>query len=97
MSPDHPDSLRQQIALVQARLAALGPVMRGSVTHMGRRHQQAYFSTSVGGKTKVIYLGAQRHDQARRCVANFHQLLALVEELTVLRMQLLKQDPTAQL
>ncbi len=55
------------------------------------------FSASVGGRTRVVYLGAERTAAARRCVDNYRELAAMVDELTLLRMQLLKIDPTAEL
>ena len=41
-------------------------------------------------KTRLIYLGKKREARAREYSANYQQLLAIVEEMTLLNMQLLK-------
>lgn len=85
--------LERQVEELERQIRDIGPVMRGSVTFMGGRHTQPYFSVSVGGKTRVMYLGAERAPSARQWVANYRKLVALIDEVTLLRMQLLKQTP----
>jgi hypothetical protein len=58
--------IRERLAAVQAEIQAIGPVMRGSVTVMGTRHRQPYFSVSIKGKTRLIYLGEKRAEIARQ-------------------------------
>ena len=43
-------------------------------------------------KTRLIYLGAQQEAKAREYSANYKRLLEIVEEMTALNMQLLKED-----
>ena len=59
---------------------------------MGTRHKQPYFSVSMKGKTKVMYLGSNRAKTAEEYAGNYKRLMELVEEMTVLNMQLLKLE-----
>ena len=83
---------RRRLQQLHKRLAELGPVMRGTVVHIGTRNKQFYFSVNKDKKTRLIYLGNRREPLARKLSNNYRQLLALVEEMTVLNMALLKND-----
>ena len=71
-------------------IRALGPMMRGSVTIMGTKNKQPYFSVGVRGKTKIIYLGEKRSLLAKKYLENYKRMLAIIETMTVLNMELLK-------
>jgi len=86
--------IKERLAAIQAEIQAIGPVMRGSVTVMGTRHRQPYFSVSIKGKTRLIYLGEKRAEVARQYVANYRELAGLVDEMTLLQMELLKAAST---
>jgi len=43
-------------------------------------------------KTHLIYLGKKREERAKEYSANYKKLLAIVEEMTLLNMTLLKED-----
>lgn len=94
MSQPNIEQIRERLAAVQAAIQATGPVMRGSVTVMGTRHRQPYFSVSIGGRTRLIYLGEKRAEIARQYVANYRELAELVDEMTLLQMELLKAEGT---
>ncbi|MDA0577899.1 MAG: hypothetical protein O3B24_07360 [Verrucomicrobia bacterium] len=83
---------RQQLVRLTRQLAAIGPAMRGTVVRIGTRNKQFYFSLNKDKKTRLIYLGRQREPIARRFSANYKKLLAIAEEMTVLNMELLKND-----
>ena len=83
---------RRRLQQLHKRLAELGPVMRGTVVHIGTRNKQFYFSVNKDKKTRLIYLGNQREPLARRMSENYKELLALVEEMTARNMELLKSD-----
>ena len=87
------EQIEERLAAVQAEIQAIGPVMRGSVTVMGTRHKQPYFSVSIKGRTRLIYLGEKRAETARRYVANYRRLAELIDEMTLLHMRLLKGTP----
>ena len=72
-----------------AQLPTLGPFMRGSVVRLGPR-QTAMLSLNKNGKTRLVYLGESRVEQAVRYSENYKRLLALTEETTLLLMDLLK-------
>ena len=83
---------RRRLQQLHKRLAEMGPIMRGTVVRIGTRNKQFYFSVNKDKKTRLIYLGNQREPLARRLSENYKELLALVEEMTALNMELLKSD-----
>jgi hypothetical protein len=86
----------ERLAEIRAEIQTLGPAMRGSVTIMGTRHKQPYFSASIKGRTRLIYLGEQRAETARRYVASYRRLAELIDEQTLLNMRLLRGSTTRQ-
>jgi len=72
-------------------LANLGPLMRGTVVTLGPS-RQLLFSLNKDRKTHLLYLGKSREARARLYSANYKRLLAIVEEMTIINMQLLKDQ-----
>lgn len=85
-------TMRQSVRKLQGELGQLGPVMRGSVVVIGTRNKQPYFSLNKDKRTRLIYLGQKRVARAREYSKNYKRLLEIVEEMTILNMQLIKQD-----
>jgi hypothetical protein len=83
---------KRQVRNLQRCLGAVGPVMRGSVVIIGTRNKQPYFSLNKDNRTRLIYLGQKRVALARQYSQNYKRLLAIVEEMTILNMQLLRRD-----
>jgi hypothetical protein len=83
---------QQQLRRLEKKLAWIGPVMRGSIIRIGTRNKQFYFSLNKDKKTRLIYLGNQREPLARKLSDNYNRLWAIVEEMTVLNMELLKNN-----
>jgi hypothetical protein len=73
-------------------MAQLGPVMRGSVVVIGTRNKQTYFSLNRNTKTELIYLGKRRQARANEYSDNYKKLRAIVEEMTMINMTLLKEN-----
>ena len=84
--------MKRRVRTLQKQLGKLGPVMRGSVVVIGMRNKQPYFSLNKDKKTKLIYLGKKRDTRAKEYSANYKKLLEIVEEMTILNMELLKAD-----
>jgi hypothetical protein len=84
--------MKRRVTTLQKQLGNLGPVMRGSVVVIGTRNKQPYFSLNKDKKTKLIYLGKKREARAKEYSANYKKLLEIVEEMTILNMELLKAD-----
>jgi hypothetical protein len=84
--------MKRRVRTLQRQLGNLGPVMRGSVVVIGTRNKQPYFSLNKDKKTKLIYLGKKREAWAKEYSANYKTLLEIVEEMTILNMELLKAD-----
>ena len=104
MHPKSVQKLKRRIQTLQARMADVGPVMRGSVVRLGTtcghprcrcargdKHLQTYFSLNRDGKTVLMFLGKSREVETRRYVGNYRRLLALAEEITTVMMELVKQ------
>jgi hypothetical protein len=70
----------------------LGPIMRGSVVRIGTKSKQYYFSLNKDKKTKLIYLGEKRVELARQYSENYKKILSIVEEMTILNMEMIKQS-----
>ena len=84
--------LTEKLKLLRKELSELGPVMRGSVVVIGTKNKQPYFSLNKDKKTKLIYLGKKREPVARECSANHKRLLEIVDEMTLINMELIKNN-----
>ena len=84
--------IAKEIKVLQARIRKLGPVMRGSVTIMGKKNKQPYFSVSMRGKTKVVYLGDKRAAKAKIYTENYKVMMEIIDERTLLQRELLKLE-----
>ena len=84
--------LNRRIKTLRNQLGKLGPVMRGSVVVIGTRNKQPYFSLNKNKKTRLIYLGKKREAKAREYSQNYKKLLEIVEEMTIINMELLKEN-----
>ena len=85
-------TMQRRVRKLQEAMGTLGPVMRGSVVVLGTRNKQPCFSLNKDQRTRLIYLGRKRVDLARQYSQNYKRLLTIVEEMTVLNMELLKRD-----
>lgn len=85
-------AMRRQVRKLQEELGRIGPVMRGSVVVIGTRNKQSYFSRNKDKRTRLLYLGQKRVACAQKYSKNYKRLLAIVEEMTILNMELLKRD-----
>ena len=84
--------IQRRVQKLQVELGQLGPIMRGSVVVIGTRNKQPYFSLNKDKRTHLIYLGQKRVASARHYSKNYKRLLAIVEEMTILNMELIKRD-----
>ena len=85
--------INRRVKTLQQQLGRLGPVMRGSVVVIGTRNKQPYFSVNKDGRTQLIYLGKKREKRAQEYSANYKKLRDIAEEMTILNMKLLKENP----
>lgn len=86
------EKMKRRVKTLQAQLGRLGPLIRGSVVVIGTRNKQPYFSLNKNKKTRLIYLGKKREDKAREYSQNYKKLLEIVEEMTIINMELLKEN-----
>lgn len=83
--------LKNKLKDLQRKLCKIGPIMRGSVTIMGSKNKQPYFSTSIKRKTKIIYLGNKRAEIANKYVKNYRTVMKIIDEMTEVNMEILKK------
>lgn len=88
-------AMQRRVRKLQDEMGRLGPVMRGSVVVIGARNKQPYFSLNKDKRTRLIYLGQKRVACAREYSKNYKRLVAIVEEMTILNMELIKRDAQA--
>jgi hypothetical protein len=84
--------LKRRLRYLQEKLVGLGPIMRGSVVLIGTRNKQPYFSMKKDKKTQLIYLGKKREATAKKHVENYKILNEIIDEMTLIYMQLFKED-----
>ena len=98
--------LKRRKRTLEHRMGSLTPLMRGTVVELattcghancrcaqgGPKHKKRYFSLSAKGKTKLIYLGKERAALAKRYADNYKALAKLIEEMTLINMELLRQN-----
>lgn len=80
----------RRLRTLHRQMANLGPLMRGTVVTLGPK-RQLMFSLNKDKKTHLLYLGKSREARARLYSVNYKRLLAIVEEMTIINMQLLKE------
>ena len=86
------ETMRREVRKLQEEMGKLGPVMRGSVVIIGTRNKQPYFSLNKDKRTRLIYLGQKRVASAQQYSKNYKRLLAIVEGMTILNMELIQRD-----
>jgi hypothetical protein len=92
MKEQRKNELKRELKQLKCDLKKVGPVMRGSVTIMGTKNKQPYFSVSMGGKTKTVYLGDKRAVKARKYVDNYKTMIVLIDKMTLAHMELMKLE-----
>ncbi|MDK1104414.1 MAG: hypothetical protein QGD93_12525 [Actinomycetota bacterium] len=99
--------LRQKRTLLRKKLAKIRDFTRGSVVLMKRRcyrhncrrcaageaHPTWVLTVSTGGKTRTVYLGDRRVEDAKRMVENYHTMQAWIEEVGRINLALLTDKP----
>lgn len=86
------EELKLKLKKLESEFKKCRPIMRGSITYMGIKNKQPYFSLSLKGKTKVIYLGDKRAKIARKYVGNYKRATELIDQMTLIQMQMLKDE-----
>jgi hypothetical protein len=85
------NKLKRRLKYLEKKLGNIGSVMRGSLVIIGTKNKQPYFSLNKNKKTKLIYLGKKREDIAKKLSDNYKNLCEIVEEMTDINMELLKE------
>ena len=87
------------------RLASLGPfIIKGCISELkmacgksecrchkgGPKHPATYLALSQQGKQRLIYLSKKEQKDARQWLANYKEVEAIIRELTLCNIQILK-------
>lgn len=83
---------KQRLKALEKELAKTVPLTLGSIVTSGAKHPQAYFSLNKDKRFHLIYLGEGRLEQARTLSGNYKSQQEIVEEMTTLNMDLLKNS-----
>lgn len=92
MNKEKINELKMELKRLENEYRKIRPIMRGSITYMGTKNKQPYFSLSLKGKTKVIYLGDKRAKIAKKYVKNYKRATELIDQMTLTQMQILKNN-----
>ena len=84
--------LKKELRQLEKEYKKILPIMRGSVTYMGTKNKQPYFSLSLEGKTKTIYLGDKRAKVARKYVENYKKSTEIINKMTLIQMEIFKKS-----
>ena len=90
MNKEEINELKLEFKKLESEYQKTRLLMRGSITYMGIKNKQPYFSLSLKGKTKVIYLGDKRAKIAKKYVENYRKATELIDQMTLIQMQILK-------
>lgn len=92
MSKEEIAKLKRKLRRLHNKLAEIGPVMRGSIVLIGTKKKRYHFSLNKDKKTHLLYLGDSRVETARLYSDNYKKLVKIIDEMTLINMQLLKEN-----
>jgi hypothetical protein len=91
--------IRRKIVKELAKLAGLGPILKGTVSkvELGRKRTGAENRVSFlltykgkGNKTRTIYVGKKRVTDVNKMIENYKKMKCIVERLVELNVRLFK-------
>jgi len=91
--------IRRKIGKELAKLAKLGPMLKGTVSKVelgikktGAERRVSFILTykGKGNKTRTIYIGKKRVPDAKKMIGNYKKMKCIVERLVELNVQLFK-------
>jgi hypothetical protein len=84
-------SLQKRLCLLQSRIAALFPLMRGSVVRIGIKSKRPTYSLNLKGKTRIVYLGETKEPIVKAWIENYRTLQGIVDEMTLINIEVVKR------
>jgi hypothetical protein len=85
-------ALKKRLALLEAKVPDLFPLMRGCIVRIGMKSKQPTYSLNMKGKTKIVYLGESKEQTVRQMIDNYKTLLKLIDEMTLINIELVKKN-----
>ncbi len=92
MDPRERKKIKKRLETLHQQMGEIGPVMRGSIVLIGNKKKYSHFSLNKDKTTHLIYLGMKREAKAKEYSENYKKLLAIIDEMTLLNMTLLKEN-----
>jgi hypothetical protein len=83
--------MQKKLLSLQKDLGRCGPATRGSIVLIGVKTKQYYLSVNVKGKTRLIFLGKKRVEEARQYLNNYKKILDLIEKMTYITLDMLRK------
>jgi hypothetical protein len=83
--------MEERLRRLKKELGRCGPATRGSVVLIGAKTKQYYLSVNVKGRTRLVFLGKKRVDQAREYLRNYWNILDIVEKMTHIIIKMLRK------
>jgi len=104
VAPTRAAALRRERERLAAQLSRFSQVLHGSflerfstcsrpdcVCHGGQRHgPRAYVVVRAGGRQRQHYIPQRQIEAVRRAIARYHRLMALVDRLSTINLQLMQ-------
>ncbi len=81
----------EKLEKLVGELAQCGPATRGSIVLIGMKTKQYYLSVKIKEKTKLIFLGKKRVEQAKIYLKNYKKILDIIEKMTYLVIERLRK------
>jgi len=82
--------LKKRLAQLQADIAGLFPLMRGSVVRIGTPIKRPTYSLNMNGKTRIVYLGEAKEPIAQAWIDNYRKLQGIIDEMTLINIEVIK-------
>lgn len=85
-------AMKKRLTVLENKVTKTIPLMRGSIVTNGVKHRQPYLSFNKDKRTRLMYLGEKRVAAAQKLTENYKRMWGLIEEMTLIHMELLKND-----
>lgn len=100
---DSLEKLIEQVKKAAAKIPKTTKIIKGSPVYLyrkcgkpgckcvnGEKHKSLYLSRSVNGKTQMTYIAPQNEKEALHGVVKFKEIIALLDEISELNLQIMK-------
>jgi len=85
-------SIQKKIEKATSDLAAIGPILKGSLSKMNKSGKDAFQLTwkAEGNKTRILYVSGESQKEVREMIGSYKKGKLLLEKLAELQVELFK-------